>query len=317
MIELDRRKFLKTTTLLMAAPFIPTLFDMEKKKPLLAFSTLGCPDWNFQKITDFAMEHNYNGIELRGLLRQMDLTKCPEFSTSQNIAATLSVMRDKNLAFVDLGSSTNLHIADGSERKKNLDEAKSFIDLAQKIECPFIRVFPNKLPKNNSRNEAMNLIISGLLELGQYAKGSKVKVLMETHGDVVWTEDILKIMQSAFNDNTGLVWDITNMWSITKEPPVEVYQKLKKYIYHTHIKDLKMMDGKEHYVLLGQGEVPVFTAIDALQNGGYKGYYSFEWEKLWHPEIDEPEIALADYSRVMSEHFENEKFHANRLRNKK
>lgn len=303
MTEFDRRKFLKTTTLLMAAPFVPTLFDMKKKKPLLAFSTLGCPDWNFQKITDFAVQHNYDGIELRGLLRQMDLTKCPEFNTSQNIATTLSVMKDKNLVFVDLGSSTNLHIADSTARKKNLDEAKSFVDLAQKIGCPFVRVFPNKLPKDNGRSEAIDLITNGLLELGQYAKDSKVKVLMETHGDVVWTEDILKIMQSAYNDNTGLVWDITNMWSITKEPPVEVYQKLKKYICHTHIKDLKMIDGKEHYVLLGKGEVPVFTAIDALQNGGYKGYYSFEWEKLWHPEIDEPEVALADYSRTMSEHF--------------
>ncbi len=303
MKDFDRRKFLKTTSLLMAVPFIPTLFDMKKNKPMLAFSTLGCPDWNFQKITDFAVQHNYNGIELRGLLRQMDLTKCPEFSTPQNIAATLSVMKDKNLTFVDLGASTNLHIADNIERKKNLDEAKRFIDLAQKINCPYVRVFPNKFPKEKDKSETMDLMIKGLLELGDYAKGSNVSALMETHGDLVWTADIEKVMQSAFNEHTGLVWDITNMWSITKEPPAEVYEKLKKYIRHTHIKDLKIIDGKEHYVLLGQGEVPIFTAIDVLQNGGYKGYYSFEWEKLWHPEIDEPEIALAYYSKVMLQHF--------------
>lgn len=303
MKDFDRRKFLKATTLLMAAPIVPALSGMKKNKPLLAFSTLGCPDWNFQKITDFAVQHNYNGIELRGLLRQLDLTRCPEFSTPENIAVTLSVMKDKNLAFVDLGASTNLHIADGIERKKNLDEAKRFIDLAQKINCPFVRVFPNKFPKEKDKSETMDLIIKGLLELGDYAKGSNVSVLMETHGDLVWTKDIEKVMQSAFNEHTGLVWDVTNMWSITKEPPAEVYETLKKYIRHTHIKDLKMVDGKEHYVLLGQGEVPIFTAVDILQNGGYKGYYSFEWEKLWHPEIDEPEIALAYYSKVMIQHF--------------
>jgi len=54
---------------------------------------------------------------------------------------------------------------------------------------------------------------------------------------------------------------------------------------------------------LGQGEVPIFEAINVLSKGGYKGYYSFEWEKLWHPEIVEPEIALADYSKVMKERF--------------
>ena len=306
MSDFDRRKFLKATALLMATPFVPAFFDRKKDSPLLAFSTLGCPDWNFQKITDFAVEHNYEGIELRGLLHQMDLTKCPEFNTSQNIAATLSIMKDKNLSFVDLGSSTSLHLADSAERKKSLDEAKRFIDLAQKIQCPHVRVFPNNLPKDRDKAETMDLITKGLLELGDYAKGSNVSALMETHGDLVWSQDIQKVMQSAFNEHTGLVWDITNMWSITKEPPAVVYQKLKKYIRHTHIKDLKMIDGKEHYMLLGRGEVPIFTAIDVLQHGGYKGYYSFEWEKLWHPEILEPEVALADYSKAMLEHFSND-----------
>ena len=302
MKNFSRRKFLKTTSLLMAVPFIPSPF-MKKEKPQLAFSTLGCPDWDFKKITDFAVENNYDGIELRGLLHEMDLTKCPEFNTSQHISETLSVMKDKNLAFADLGSSTSLHMSDLKERTKNLNEAKSFIDLAQKINCPFIRVFPNQIPKDQDKNETIDLITRGLIELGDYAKGSDVSVLMETHGDFVWSNDLKMIMASAFNEHTGLVWDVTNMWSITKEPPVEAYQKLKKYIRHTHIKDLKMIDGKEHYVLLGQGEVPIFSAIDALQKSGYKGYYSFEWEKLWHPEIAEPEIALADYPKVMLKHF--------------
>jgi len=78
-----------------------------------------------------------------------------------------------------------------------------------------------------------------------------------------------------------------------------VYQKLKKYIRHTHIKDLIMVDGKAQYRLLGKGESPIFEVISLLKKDGYKGFYSFEWEKLWHPEIDEPEVALADYSKVM------------------
>jgi len=44
MVEFDRRKFLKATTLLMAAPFVPALFDMKKNKPLLSISSLGCPE---------------------------------------------------------------------------------------------------------------------------------------------------------------------------------------------------------------------------------------------------------------------------------
>ena len=28
---------------------------------------------------------------------------------------------------------------------------------------------------------------------------------------------------------------------------------------------------------------------------GYQGYYSLEWEKTWHPELEEPEIAFPAY----------------------
>ena len=94
------------------------------------------------------------------------------------------------------------------------------------------------------------------------------------------------------------------MWTVTKEPPAQVYSLVKNYIHHTHIKDAKLADNGPQYKLMGKGEVPIFEAIDILYKEGYKGYYSFEWEKLWHPaDIDEPEIALADYPKAMMQHF--------------
>jgi len=298
-----RRQFLKTSIGLFGMALAGTAFDFKKNKLLLSFSTLGCPDWHFEKILDFAIKNNYSGIEIRGIERQMDLTKCKEFSNAQNIAATLRLMEDKRLKFVDLGSSAEMHHSDAAERKNNLDQAKRFIDLAQQLNCPYVRVFPNKLPKEQDRNATIDLIVKGLTEAGDHAKGSKVSVLMETHGDVAESRLIKQIMDAAKHPNVGLVWDISNMWTVTKEPPVKVYAELKPYIRHTHIKDAKLVDGSPQYKLLGKGEVPIFEAIDALHKGGYKGYYSFEWEKLWHPEIEEPEIAIADYSKVMRQYF--------------
>lgn len=297
-----RKEFLQTSAVLLATAIAGSSFDLKKKKPLLSFSTLGCPDWDFKKITDYAVQHNYTGIELRGLQRQINLTKCNEFT--QNKEATLKIMKDKKLQFVDLGSSATMHFAESAEREKNLAEGKAYIDLAQQLSCPNVRVFPNLLPKDKDKNQTMELITKGLLELGGYAKASGVMVLMETHGDLVWAHDVEKIMTDAAHPNVGLVWDPVNMWTITKEPPAEVYQRLKKYIHHAHIKDAKLVDGKPLYTYLGKGEVPIFEAIDALSKGGYKGYYSFEWEKLWHPELEDPETALADYPVVMKKHFQ-------------
>jgi sugar phosphate isomerase/epimerase len=83
-----------------------------------------------------------------------------------------------------------------------------------------------------------------------------------------------------------------------------VHKALKRYIRHVHLKDMTTMDGKQRYVLLGRGDAPVFDAIGLLDKSGYAGYYSFEWEKLWHPEIEEPEVALADYAQVMKRRFQ-------------
>ncbi|HLK30450.1 MAG TPA: sugar phosphate isomerase/epimerase family protein [Puia sp.] len=298
-----RREFLQSSSAIAVSAFLPSSFGFIKYKPLLSFSTLGCPDWEFNDIVDFASKHDYNGIEIRGVKRQLDLSQCNEFGNAQNIATTMKMMEDKNLKFVDLGSSATLHFPEGEERKKNLDEGKRFIDLAQQLKCPNVRVFPNNFPKDQDKNATMDLITKGLLELAEHAKGSSVNVLIESHGDLVQIDDIAKVMKAAEHEHVGMIWDVVNMWTITKEPPVEAYARLKKYIRHTHIKNAKLADGKINYVFLKEGEVPIFEAIDALSKGGYKGYYSFEWEKMWHPEIAAPELAIADYSKTMKEYF--------------
>jgi sugar phosphate isomerase/epimerase len=302
MIRSTRRQFLKTSAAFVAVAAIGDGFAFKKTELRLSFSTLGCPDWSFEKITDFAAANGYSGIEIRGLQRQMDLTKCPEFNSRENIAATLKLMKGKGLRFVNLGSSAEMHHSDETERRKQMDEAKRFIDLAQQLNCPFIRVFPNKLPKEN-REATIDLIVKGLTEAGDHAKGTDVMVLMETHGEVVEAAVLKQIMEKTNHPKVGLVWDVSNMWTVTKEPPAQVYAALKKYIHHTHIKDAALSDKGPQYKLMGKGEVPIFEAIDILYKDGYKGYYSFEWEKLWHPDIDEPEVALADYPKAMKQHF--------------
>ena len=50
----------------------------------LAFSTLGRPDWNLHKIVEKAAEMGFDGIELRGLLEDLDISRRPEFTTELN-----------------------------------------------------------------------------------------------------------------------------------------------------------------------------------------------------------------------------------------
>jgi len=291
-----RRAFLETSAGLMALAALNPLFKENKKTEKLAFSTLGCPDWRLKQIVDCSVENGYKGFEIRGLAGEMDLPKCPEFNKT-NLPASLRLIKDNDIKIINLGSSANLHFAQEEKRKSNLDDAKRFIDLAEQLECPFVRVFPDDLPPDQSVEQTLDLIISGLITLGEYAKGSNVTILLESHGKVVYKDMLLKIMAGANHPKVGLIWDFFNMWVVTKESPKEVFDTLGKYIKHVHIKDANLVDGKPAYCLIGQGVAPLREAMDSLKSSNYKGYYSFEWEKKWHPEIQDPEIAFPHFAK--------------------
>lgn len=298
-----RRTFLTTTAGAAALALTGPVLAQKKAKPLLSFSTLGCPRWTLTQIITSAVDNGYKGIEFRGLEGELDLPKRPEFSTPERARATRRLLQDKGLTTIGLGSSANLHIADAAKRQQQLDHAKRFIELAEPLGCPYVRVFPNDLPKDQDRQQTIDLIIGALVELGKFAERSPVSVLLESHGKVVDMNLLHQIMSAADHPHVGLIWDIANMWNVTKEPPADVYRKLKKYIRHTHLKDSRTVDGKLQYVLLGEGEVPLAEAINALTAGGYKGYYSFEWEKMWHPDLQDPEVAFPHFAKAVQQYF--------------
>ena len=91
-------------------------------------------------------------------------------------------------------------------------------------------------------------------------------------------DDLDKIMNDTAHKQVGLVWDITNMWTVTKEDPAAVYQRLKKYIYHVHIKDARWNPAKNDadYKFPGEGDAAVRPIIKDLLASGYDGGFSIE-----------------------------------------
>jgi sugar phosphate isomerase/epimerase len=63
------------------------------------------------------------------------------------------------------------------------------------------------------------------------------------------------------------------------------------------------MSGHRHadYVLFGGGEFPIARFVRLLKDSGYNGWLSLEWEKMWHPELAGPDVALPLFARKMRE----------------
>lgn len=264
----------------------------------LGFSTLGAPKWTWLQTLDFAAAHGFAAVELRGILDQMDLSKVPEFQPDR-LAQTKRELADRGLAVSDLGASINLHEQDQAKRAAAMAETRRFIDLASAMGSPYVRVFGNEYPKGMERKAVLEYIGAGLRELGDYGRPRNVTVILESHGAFADSPTLLELMRLADSPNVALLWDAHHTYVGGEHPETTVAQ-LGKWIRHTHLKDSVAAGKDRTYVLTGRGEVPVKRQVEALARAGYTGFYSFEWEKRWHPEIAEPEVAIADFAAVAS-----------------
>lgn len=293
-VGLTRRHFLQTSVVALAA----LRSDLRATSPrlMVGFSTLGCPSWEWAKILDFAKAHDFSAFELRGLLGTMDLPTRPEFQPDR-IAQSKRDVASRNLKIACVSSSAELHHADPEKRQQQIADAKRFIDLAASLGAPNVRVFGNKM--EGPREQVLARVASGLGELGTYSAARGVTVLIESHGDFTDSPTLNEILTRADSPSVGLLWDAHHTFVSGKEDPQFTVEKLGRYIRHTHLKDsVPAADGRR-YVLTGRGEVPVRKQIEVLAATGYTGCYTFEWEKVWHPDLEEPELAFADFAEFM------------------
>jgi len=303
MPKVSRRDFSKIIVTAFSAPAFSSSIKREKRLPI-SFSTLGCPNWEWKKIVSQAAQLGYSAIELRGILGEMDLSKSPQF-TGEKLKESLNDLNALDLKVSDLGASTRLAEPNPDKRAAQLDEARRFIDLAHKLNSPYVRVFGGNLTQGQTIEDATERIISGFRELHELARGSGVTLLIESHDAFTASLSLLKILKGADLPTAALLWDAHHTFAAGKESPAETFKQLGQYVRHTHLKDSRSLQKGEEdrrYVLTGTGEVPVKETIKVLVANGYRGYYGFEWEKRWHPEIEDPEIAFPHFAKVIRQY---------------
>jgi len=260
----------------------------------LAFSTLGCPDWDLKEVVAGAHKYGYDGIELRALKGSLDLPRCDEFAAPQ-IAATRNYLEREGIQICCVDTSCTFHAIDASERAAQVQMALAHAELAGKLGAPLIRVFPDKIQPGAQRVETRDWIAACLHEIARRMPEG-VEVALETHGDFARAEAAVEIVEFANHPKVKLIWDVAN--SVAAGDTIKHAAVIvRPYLAHIHLRDGKPVSGSEHWlpVLAGHGRVSFADALAAIRELDYDGFISFEWEKYWHPEIEEPDIALPDF----------------------
>lgn len=261
----------------------------------IAFSTIGCPDWSLEEIITAAKDLNYDGIEIRGLGRELYAPAIKQLTTGRE--KLIARLDSVGLEISCLTSGATFATYDTKEQA--MAEAKAYVDAAQALGVPFVRIMSTDKPYYDGGD--INLCKVMFKELVEYAEGSGVTPLMETNGLFVDTA-----LLASFLDETGggALWDIHHPYRFGGESIETTYKNLGDKIKYVHIKDSVVKNGVTSYRITGYGDVPIKEAIEKLASGGYDGYLTMEWVKRWNKELEEPGVVFAHFPYFIRRVFE-------------
>jgi glucosamine-6-phosphate deaminase len=162
-------------------------------------------------------------------------------------------------------------------------------------------VFGDRVQEGQDREATRGWIAEALARLGETARPHGVEVWIESHGDFAQARDTLSVLPTDPAAGVGVLWDPANAFE-AGEAPADGLGVLGDRVRHVHLKDVARQatgEGRRGWVprLPGRGEFGPERVLAALRARGYDRWVSFEWEKRWHPALEEPEVALPHFVR--------------------
>lgn len=254
----------------------------------LGYTSLACPGWSIEEAVSAAESYGYAAIEWRmadGAIIEPDV--------SAHLRRRLrEVPAAHGIEVACLDSSCQAVQETPEKRAATIEAGRRMLDLAAEIGAPFLRVFGGGLPANTTRAAILAPTAEVLHALASYSSERGVTVLLETHDAWTNSEDVRALVQAVALPTLRVLWDTHHTYRFG-EAPAQTLAQLGAAIAYVHIKDSRLNGpGDWTYCLLGEGDLPLREICAVIKQSGYAGYLSLEWEKQWHPEIAEPEIAL-------------------------
>jgi len=239
-------------------------YDVTMPGPTIAFSTLGCPEWDVATVVERAADLGYDAIEWRG-------GPDGHVRTSWG-AGERHALRD---LMSDAGIAALAVTAYGPD-------VTAEVELAADLGAPFVRAF---------LTEPVEASIAALQASAVHARELGVRIAVEPHDDFVRADTVGPILAAVDRPEVGVVWDPANAWA-AGDAPEHGMAVLGDRICYVQLKDGVGHGDSWRLTRLGEGEVPLSRVIELLAARGPMPPLSLEWERAWHPELDPAEIAL-------------------------
>jgi fatty-acyl-CoA synthase len=234
----------------------------------IALSNLAAPGWTLERTVGAVHELGFDGLELRLLDGEPIVVVAVSPGRRRAVAAALAGVR---LACLD----TSIRLAGPFER-----ELPAALELAREWGTETVRVFGGDVADLDDVARRLEPLLAG-----------DVVVALETHDAFSSAARVGELVRRVDHPSFAAIWDLHHP-TRAGESPADVVHALGPSIRLVHVKDAHRRGDDWELVPLGEGELPVGESLAALRGLGWDGWLTVEWEKRWHPELAEPEVAL-------------------------
>jgi sugar phosphate isomerase/epimerase len=280
----------------------------------LSTTTLGCFKWDLPTVLERVAGYGFEGIDFRGLQGELKLWLLPEFSTG--LADTASCIRDLGLTVTCISSGILLSDTRPEHMAEHDEELVRSAEICRALGCRQIRVFGGSLGLAGGATEAdrervVDLVAARARDLAERAgQIAPVDLLIETHDAWTSSRDMVAALERCNRPDVACCWDLKHTYWTGKETPETSWERLAPWVRNTHWKDVRRccgspaeagrdLKGSGVLCLVGDGIAPLTDCYDLLTTAGYDGWFTLEWEKRWHPYLDEPDVAFPGFVRYL------------------
>ncbi|MBP5356570.1 MAG: AMP-binding protein [Clostridia bacterium] len=255
----------------------------------LSFSTKGWHNSTFDDFCDIAREMNFQGIELHNINNRLFTDKNGAFQ-SHKAAQTVRKLYEEKLSIPCIDTIQDVSKGD---TKENIYEVRKCMEFAVNLHIPYVRL---KAASSGSVDAVKRLISAVLGE----AEAKGITLLVETSGLFASSAVLRDLLESFANDNVAALWNTALAFLQCGESPEEIITNLGAYVKHVHITDIeKSNDGKIHYCITGEGQLPMGDIMLALRSVNYDGFLSLVWDPVWCEELMDMDIIFAQFVSFM------------------
>jgi sugar phosphate isomerase/epimerase len=253
------------------------------------FSSLGCPELTLGEVLALAQAHGLGAVEIRALNGDLNLpgVLAQEFGSREDLRR---YMDGQAVRVAVVGASLRLIGATELQIDELVEEAL----WADALGATHIRVFDGG--SGRLSDEQLRALRDTLAywQTCRARHGISVDMIVETHDSLADTGNLQRFLDAGLD--VPLLWDTHHTWKIGGEDPATTWARVARSAVHLHVKDSVADATARHghrYVIPGTGDYPFAALNETLEQTGYSGLVSLEWEAYWHPDLPPLADALA------------------------